>query len=297
MQSVKDGVTKNYILQPARFRLDGGAMFGIIPKPLWNKVMPADEFNRIDLALRLWLIKKNDRVILTDTGIGDYHGDQFDQRFDVRGTKSPLEKCLEKINIRPEEITDLIISHLHFDHVGGISKLNTENVHEPLFANATLHLHKKHFDYSQNPTQRDGGSFHTKTFLPIVDYYQKNNQIKFYEEQEGSLEIDSVDMQYKCSHGHTPWLMHPYNDQFIYLSDIIPTSNHINIPWVMGYDIAAGESTRNKVEFLELMMEKDLLGIYEHDPKFWGSKIKKDDKGRYIPNLLEKAKEENYYLI
>ena len=113
----------NAILEPGYFKLDGGSMFGIIPKPLWNKVAPSDELNRIDLALRLWLIKTKDRVIVVDTGIGDYHGDKFDQRFDVRNQQSPLTEVLKLQNLKPSDVTDLVISHLHFDHVGGLEEV------------------------------------------------------------------------------------------------------------------------------------------------------------------------------
>ncbi|MDO9184346.1 MAG: MBL fold metallo-hydrolase, partial [Bacteriovorax sp.] len=112
-----------FCLEPARFKLDGGAMFGIIPKPLWSKVHPSDESNRIELALRLVVIKSGTKNILIDTGIGDYHGEKFDQRFGIVGGLSPLEKALAEINLLPSDITDLVISHLHFDHVGGIGKM------------------------------------------------------------------------------------------------------------------------------------------------------------------------------
>src|SRR5262245_15690564 len=115
-------MTKKYfILHPAVFKLDGGAMFGIIPKPLWSKQIPADELNRIQMSLRVMLIQTKTKNILVDTGIGDYHGEKFDDRFGVVGPKNPLIEKLEKqFNLKPENITDLIITHLHFDHVGGL---------------------------------------------------------------------------------------------------------------------------------------------------------------------------------
>lgn len=301
MQSVKKenkSAIQHFILQPARFRLDGGAMFGIIPKPLWNKKMPADELNRIDLALRLWLIKTVDRLVLVDTGIGDYHGDQFDDRFDVRGDKSPLEKSLEDIGFSCDDLTDLVISHLHFDHVGGICKRDESGELIPLFKKTRLHVHEDHLKYSQAPTMRDAGSFHVKTFMPIVNWYKDNNLLHLYKGEEGELfELGSEKLRFKCSHGHTPWLMHPYNDQYIYMADLIPTSNHVNIPWVMGYDIAPGETTRNKVDFLDFTISKDLKAIYEHDPKVWGSKIAKDEKGRYVASEHFESVSKNAYQV
>jgi glyoxylase-like metal-dependent hydrolase (beta-lactamase superfamily II) len=266
-----------YSIEPARFRLDGGAMFGIIPKPLWNKVHPADEQNRIDLALRLVLIKNGNKNILIDTGIGDYHGDKFDARFDIRGEKSPLEKALALAGLTPADITDLIISHLHFDHVGGIGKL-VDNKMEPVLKNATIHLHADHFAYSKNPTKRDEGSFQINYFLPVLEWYKNNNQLHLITGMEGEI---FPGMNFLCSMGHTPYLMHAYDDKIIYMADLIPTSNHVHIPWVMGYDIAPGVTVKDKEYFLKFIADKKLTAIYEHDPIFYGSKIIQNEKGEF----------------
>lgn len=271
--------SKQYFsLEPARFKLDGGAMFGIIPKPLWSKVHPADEMNRIDLALRLTLIKTASKIILIDTGIGDYHGDKFDQRFGIIGELSPLEKALAEINLLPSDITDLIISHLHFDHVGGIGKL-IDGKMEPVLKNAMVHLHRQHFDYSQNPTERDTGSFQIEYFKPVLDWYREHNQLHFVEGMAGDV---MPGIKFKCSMGHTPFLLHAYDEKFIYMADLIPTSNHVNIPWVMGYDISPGVTTQDKKEFLQFIFENHLTMIFEHDPIFYGATIKKSEKGEYL---------------
>jgi glyoxylase-like metal-dependent hydrolase (beta-lactamase superfamily II) len=269
---------KYFSLEPARFKLDGGAMFGIIPKPLWNKVHPADDQNRIELALRLILIKDGDKNILIDTGIGDYHGDKFDQRFGIVGAKSPLELALDKAGLRPENITDLIISHLHFDHVGGIGKFVDGKI-EPVLKNATIHLHKKHFEYSKNPTERDTGSFQIEYFLPVIKWYEENNQVHFVDGMEGDV---VAGIKFKCSMGHTPYLLHAYDEKMIYMADLIPTSNHVHIPWVMGYDISPGVTTTDKKEFLDFIDKKHLTMIFEHDPLFFGSTVKKNEKGDFI---------------
>lgn len=272
----------NYMIEPARFKLDGGAMYGIIPKPLWNKVHPADEHNRVDLALRLWLMRSGDKVVLVDTGIGDYHGKTFDQRFDVRGKDDPLTQALATLDLTPDDITDLVISHLHFDHVGGIGRLNKDDEMVPLFSKATCHVHRQHFEYAQKPTARDSGSFHTHHFMPVLNYYKDQGQLVFHEGEEGLIFNFAQDqpLRFKCSHGHTPWLMHPYTDQYIYLSDLIPTTHHLHIPWVMGYDISPGITTENKQEFLSFIREHNLSVIYEHDPEYWGSSLTLDEKNR-----------------
>ena len=268
-------VRSYFCLEPSRFRLDGGAMFGIIPRQLWSKVHPSDDQNRIDLALRLLVIREDDKVILIDTGIGDYNGDKFNSRFDVRGEDKPLYKCLSELGLTPEDVTDLILSHLHFDHIGGIGEM-VEGKLEPVFKNATCHVHEQHYNYSQAPTLRDSGSFHNKNFGPILDWYKENGKMKWHQGEEGELiNFKNDSIKFKCSHGHTPFLMHPYDSNFIYLADLIPTSNHVHIPWVMGYDINPGVTTVDKVKFLDFILEKNLSIIYEHDPIYWGSKVEK----------------------
>lgn len=285
-----------YCLQPAKFKLDGGAMFGIIPKPLWNKVHPSDEHNRIDLALRLELIKTEDRAIIIDTGIGDYHGDRFDGQFDVRGEKSPLTRALAKINLSPDDITDVIISHMHFDHIGGLGEAHADSI-IPVFKKAKLHLHKSHYDYAHNPTERDGGSFHMHYFDPMIEWYNERNLIAWHDGEEGTLiKLEEGDINFKCSFGHTPWLMHPYDDKYIYLSDLVPTTNHIHIPWVMGYDISPGVTTEYKRKFLDFVCEKNLIAIFEHDPNFWGAQIENDGK-KYIASKRFDASEDIAFRI
>ncbi len=289
---------KYSIIEPARFRLDGGAMFGIIPKPLWNKIAPADQQNRIDLALRLWMIETEEHLVLVDTGIGDYHGEKFDLRFDVRGEKSPLAQALEKLGKSCDQITDLVISHLHFDHVGGIGEL-IDGQMVPTFQKARCHVHKAHYDYAHNPTERDVGSFQPHYFDPILDHYQNHGQLFFHEGDEGILfELSpSHSLKFKVSHGHTPYLMHPYDHQYLYLADLIPTSHHIPIPWVMGYDINPGLTTQDKRHFLNFIKEKNLKVIFEHDPQYWGSTIDINQKGHFTNSELFKAKDSLAYSL
>lgn len=280
-------ILKNTVLSTGMFKLDGGAMFGIIPKPLWNKVAPADEYNRIDLDLRLWLLQTKDKKILVDTGIGDYHGEKFDSRFDVRQSQHPVTLMLKKVGLEPSDITDLIISHLHFDHAGGIGEFIDEQL-VPTFPHATLHIHKEHYEYAKKPTQRDAGSFHHKIFVPIVEIMDKKNMVQWHSGPEGEIIklSDSESINFICSHGHTPHLMHPYTNNHIYLADLIPTSNHVHIPWVMGYDIAPGITTEDKERFLSFIEQNDLKVIYEHDPKYWGSTIVKNEKGNFVVGEL-----------
>lgn len=268
---------KYFVLHPAVFKLDGGAMFGIIPKPLWSKAIAADELNRIQLSLRVMLIQTTHRNILIDTGIGDYHGDKFDQRFDIVGPKNPLiEQLQQQHKLRPQDITDLIVTHLHFDHVGGLGAAAAELI----FPHATLHLHRQHYDYALQPTLRDAGSFHHQYFKPLIQSAESRGKVHWVEGESGEILSDGTDqLSFKCSHGHTPYLLHPYDEHFIYLADLVPTSHHVPIPWVMGYDIAPGITTQDKARFYQFIVERNLTMIFEHDMQIWGAKLtlEKDD--------------------
>lgn len=268
-----------YALHPATFKLDGGAMFGIIPKPLWEKQIPADELNRIHLSLRVLCIKTDKRVILVDTGIGDYHDEKFSQRFAVTGHSDPLLNVLKTdMLLNPEDITDLIITHLHFDHVGGLTQKNGQS----LFPQATVHLHRDHYSYALNPTQRDTGSFQTDYFKPAIEKLSKEKKIIWHEGKSGQLISDSdYQMSFKCSDGHTPWLMHPYDQKIIYMADLVPTSAHVPIPWVMGYDIAPGQTTIDKKDFYQFICENKLTMMFEHDMKYWGAILEESPKHGY----------------
>lgn len=272
---------KYFVLHPAVFKLDGGAMFGIIPKPLWSKAIAADDQNRIELSLRVMLIQTSKRNILIDTGIGDYHGDKFDDRFGVKGPKSPLLEALKRdFGLSASDITDLIVSHLHFDHVGGLGE--TVDEHALIFKNATLHIHKKHYEYAKRPTVRDAGSFHSQYFKPLIEAADARGLVKWHDGEEGQLLSDpGEELYFKCSHGHTPHLMHAYDDRFIYMADLVPTSHHVPLPWVMGYDISPGVTTEDKARFYAFIAQKNLTMIFEHDPLIWGAKLALKDNGDF----------------
>lgn len=289
---------KHAVIEPAKFKLDGGAMYGIIPKPLWEKKHPADELNRVELALRLWVIKSSERLVVVDTGIGDYHDDKFNKNFDVRSEKSPLEQALNVLGYKCDDVTDLVISHLHFDHVGGIGVKDSDDNWQPAFKNARCHVHEEHLKYAHNATPRDAGSFHTQNFAPILDLYKENGRLNLYKDEEGELfDLDGEKLKFKCSFGHTPWLMHPYTDNYLYLADLIPTGNHIHIPWVMGYDISPGVTTEFKEKFLSFIVEKKLKVIFEHDPVNWGATINELKPQRFGASESFMAKQELAYFI
>ena len=263
---------KYFILHPAVFKLDVGAMFGIIPKPLWQKAIAADELNRIQLSLRVMLIQTKNKNILIDTGVGDYHGEKFDSRFGVEGSKNPLVQILkEKLHLNPSDITDMIISHLHFDHVGGLGSDDPQHL---VFPEATLHIHRQHYEYSLNPTARDSGSFHPQYFKGLIEFAASKGKVHWVDGKDGIILNDGPDaINFKCSFGHTPYLMHAWDENFIYMADLVPTAHHVPIPWVMGYDIAPGQTTKDKEEFYQFISQTKKTMIFEHDIKTWGATI------------------------
>lgn len=289
---------KYFVLHPAVFKLDGGAMFGIIPKPLWSRAIPADEQNRILLSLRVMLIQTKNKNILIDTGIGDYHGDKFEDRFGVQGESNPLIQTLKKNHgLGPEDITDLIVSHLHFDHIGGLGSSGEK--HQILFSNATLHINRQHYEYSLNPTPRDTGSFHGQYFKPLIESASANQKIHWIDGEEGEILRDGEDViRFRCSHGHTPYLMHAYDENFIYMADLVPTSHHISLPWVMGYDISPGQTTKDKASFYEFIIKENLTMIFEHDMEVWGAKVQANSRHdfeaskKYLATSLSAPKSE-----
>ena len=266
---------KTSVIHPSTFKLDGGAMFGIIPKPMWEKKIKPDEFNRILMSLRVVLFETKNKKILVDTGIGSYHSDKFKEQFAISESDFALEKALKTKNITPEDITDIILTHLHFDHVGGIGTKNGELV----FKNATIHVHKKHLEYSQNATLKDQGSFHTKHFLPLLDKYKELGRLNLLDELEGEiLNDENESINFKASFGHTPYMIHPYNNEYIYMADLVPMRHHVHIPWVMGYDIEPAVTTTYKQKFYDFISEKNLSMIFEHDNETVSSTLIKGER-------------------
>lgn len=273
---------KYFVLQPDQFKLDGGAMYGIIPRPLWEKKSSPDTSGRINLALRLLLIKTDNKIILIDTGIGSHYHSGFLKRFAINSElKHPIDKCLNTLNLKRDDITDVVLSHLHFDHVGGLQA----QANQLAFKNATLHLQRAHYNYANNPTKRDAGSFQTDIYKPTLESYKQNDKINWIDGDNGIILADEdYQLNFQSSNGHTPHMLHPYDKNIFYMADIAPTSNHISIPWVMGYDISPGITTQDKERLFNFAIQNNLIAIYEHDIDYWGSKLIKNKKDDFEAN-------------
>ena len=283
---------KTTLIHPATFKLDGGAMFGIIPKPLWEKKIQPDELNRINMSLRVVLFETENKKILVDTGLGDYHHEKFKTQFDIKSDNTPLINSLRQLNLKAEDITDIILTHLHFDHVGGLG--TGEKGTDVIFKNATVHVHEEHYKYSQEATLRDSGSFHKQTFIPLLNWYEEKGKLNLLKDDDAIIIEDGGEtVSYKTSFGHTPFMIHPYTDDFIYMADLVPMRHHLHIPWVMGYDIEPGTTTEYKKLFYDFIYAKNLTMIFEHDNDVWGGKLVFDEKNR--PKLSNELKS-NYHI-
>ncbi len=266
-------------LYPSTIKLDGGAMFGIIPKPLWSKKIAPDEFNRIPMTMRVFIVKEGNRLILIDSGAGDYQGEKFNERYGLRHPPVGFKELLHKmLGCTPEDVTDLVLSHLHFDHASG-ALTSTELL--PAFPNATLHVHREHYEYSKNPTLRDAGSFQNNVIEKIISYYESKKQINWLTGKEGTVALSETKnpIYFRTCHGHTPYQILPYDNKFLFMADLVPTHAHFNIPWVMGYDLHPGVSAQERADIYPWIQSKNLFCIFDHDLQYWGAKITKSTNG------------------
>ncbi|MHC5363014.1 MBL fold metallo-hydrolase [Myroides sp. LJL110] len=257
---------KLHSIESGNFKLDGGAMFGVVPKSIWNRTNPADNNNLIDLAARLLLIEDGNKLILIDTGMGDKQSEKFFGYYSLWGDHS-LEKSLKQKGFSPEDITDVFLTHLHFDHVGGAVKHNTHKTgYENTFKNAKYWSNKQHWQWATNPNPREKASFLPENILPI----EQSGALNFI--QTPSLDIlkDSpLGFDVFFADGHTEKQMIPiinYKDHTIaYSADLLPTVGHIPLAYVMGYDTRPLLTLDEKQKFLQLAADNNWYIFLEHD--------------------------------
>ena len=264
---------KLYAIETGLFKLDGGAMFGVVPKPLWERTNPADENNRIEMAARSLLIEDGDRLILIDTGLGNKQSERFFSHYALWGEHS-LSSSLEKAGFHHDDITDVVFTHLHFDHCGGAIVRNKKGFYEPAFKNARFWSHKDHWQWATAPNVREKASFLPENILPL----EESGQLNLLDESSTSLGFDVLLMD-----GHTEKQMLPkiqYKGKtIVFVADLIPTAGHLPIPYIMGYDTRPLLSLEEKSRFLEEAVSNDYLLFMEHDAHNELITVKRTEKG------------------
>lgn len=280
------GNYKLYSVQTGLFRLDGGAMFGVVPKPLWSKTNPADDKNRIDMCMRSLLLVSGDRKIMIDNGVGYKLSQKLNEIYGVDHSKFTLEHELEKLGYSTGDITDVIVTHLHFDHAGGSTKLNSDGKLELMFPNAVYHVQKRHWEWGQNPSERDKASFFPENFNPI--------------KEQGHLNIFDGDSKFDeqislhVVNGHTPamQLVSVKDDKttMLFTADLFPTTSHIPVAYIMGYDLFPLTTLDEKKKFLPKIANENWLLFFEHDAFTETCRIQQNEKGFTVTDKMELSK-------
>lgn len=255
---------KLHRIETGNFMLDGGAMFGVVPKALWERTNPADEKNRIKMAARSLLIEDRDRLILIDTGMGNKQSDKFFGHYALWGNHS-LDNSLKAAGFHRDDITDVFLTHLHFDHCGGAIQFSRSGALEPAFKNAHFWSHKNHWDWASNPNSREKASFLSENILPISE----SGQLKLLKETDRQI-TTPLGFDVLLMDGHTEKQMLPLIEYkgktIVFAADLIPTVGHLPIPYVMGYDTRPLLTLEEKASFLKRALEDDFLLYLEHDP-------------------------------
>lgn len=265
------------------FKLDGGAMFGVVPKVIWNRLNPADENNLCNWAMRCMLVEDGDRLVLIDTGIGSKQNEKFFSYYYLNGNDS-LEKSLNKNGYSADDITDVLHTHLHFDHCGGSVKWNKDRTgYEPAFKNAVYWTHEKHWSHANNPNPREKASFLKENFVPLQDA----GVLKFVPD---SLKVTG-NIRVQLVYGHTEAMMIPYitygDITVVYMADLMPSSAHISPTYAMGYDIRPLDTMAERSAFGKEAVENKYILFFEHDPVTECATLAYTEKG---PAVAEKFK-------
>lgn len=271
---------KLYPIESGNFKLDGGAMFGVVPKSIWNRTNPADSNNMIDMAARCLLIENGDRLTLIDTGMGNKQSDKFFGYYYRWGDHS-LDKSLKKYGFHRDDITDVFLTHLHFDHCGGSIQWNKDRTgYEPAFKNAVFWTNKAHWQWATEPNAREKASFLTENLIPM----QKSGQLRFVERTGNPFaEKSELDFGILFVDGHTEKQMIPHinykNKTLVFAADLLPTAGHIPLPYVMGYDTRPLLTLSEKALFLDKAVKDDYYLFLEHDAHNQICTLQTTDKG------------------
>ena len=264
-------------IDAGRFRLDGGAMFGVVPRVLWEKKKPADEKNRITMATMLVVLDDGNRRILIDTGIGQKHGAKFESIYGVDHSRYSLQGSLKAHGYSTGDITDVILTHLHFDHVGGATMRTEEATVAPTFPNATYYVQEKQWEWALSPSERDRASFLPDNYLPLREAGQ-------LELLHGELEL-FPGVRVIPIFGHTPAqqmvLVEGSEESFLFAGDLLPTAAHVPLAWIMSYDLQPLTTLEEKKIYLERAVCDNWLVFFEHDPEVSCARIEKTERNDY----------------
>lgn len=274
---------KLYSINAGYFKLDGGAMFGVVPKSIWNKLNPADENNMCNWALRCLLIEEEGRLILVDTGMGDKQDAKFFSHYYMHGDDS-LIKSLATHGFTADDITDVFLTHLHFDHCGGSIEKQGEKL-VPAFKNATYWSNEMHWEWATHPNDREKASFLKENILPI----KESGQLKFIDVKDGADFTENINIRFM--NGHTSAMMLPQikfkGKTIVYMADLLPSIAHIPIPYIMAYDTKPLQTLQEKKAFLKEAQEEDYILFFEHDPLIECCDLALTEKGIRSKNTFE----------
>lgn len=257
---------KIYPIETGNFKLDGGAMFGVVPKVIWERTNPADSKNLIDLTMRCMLIEDGERLILIDTGIGNKQSEKFFGYYSLSGNTC-IENSLANHGFSANDITDVFLTHLHFDHCGGAIKWNKNKTgYEPTFKNAIYWSNSKHWKWATEPNNREKASFLKENIMPI----KQSGQLKFIDDKESHfVENSPLNFDILMVNGHTEKQMIPHiiyqGKKIVFAADLLPTIGHIPLPYVMGYDTRPLLTLSEKASFLNNAAENEFFIFLEHD--------------------------------
>ena len=264
-----------YTIDTGLFKLDGGAMFGVVPKSIWQKLNPPDDNNMCTWAMRCLLVEEGDRLILIDNGMGDKQDAKFFGHYYLHGDDT-LEKSLAKHGFSKEDITDVFLTHLHFDHCGGSIIREGEKL-RPAFDNAIYWSNEKHWEWAVNPNDREKASFLKENILPI----QESGQLEFVETEDGIPFSENISIRF--AYGHTDAMMLPqinYRGRtIVYMADLLPSTAHLPLPYVMAYDMFPLQTLTEKKAFLTEAVQNDYILYFEHDAHNECCSLQQTEKG------------------
>jgi glyoxylase-like metal-dependent hydrolase (beta-lactamase superfamily II) len=271
---MKIGDYKLYSIQTGLFRLDGGAMFGVVPKPLWSITNPSDDKNRIDMCMRCLLLVSDKKKILIDNGVGYKYSPKFKDIYGIDHSTFTLDNSLKSLGFTTDDITDVILTHLHFDHCGG-STYREDGKLKLSFSNAEHHVQKNQWERGNNPTDRDKASY-------ILDNFRLIHEIGHLNLVNGDTQFDDY-IQLLVINGHTPGQqmikIKDDNNTLLYAGDLIPMASHIPLPYIMGYDLLPLTTLDEKKKYLPQAVKEDWIIFIEHDPFIETCRVEENIKG------------------